>query len=57
MDVSGGKIVEKAAFIAEGGSNFWGVQVFSSGTKEYLAASDRDRGLCIFEYTPVTKTP
>ena len=57
IDVSGGKIVEKAAFIAEGGSNFWGVQTFTSGTKEYVAASDRDRGLYIFEYTPVNKTP
>lgn len=33
------------------GNNFWGVQVFSSGDHEYVAASDRDSGLWIFEYT------
>ena len=55
--ISDGEIVEKAAFIDEGGSNFWGVQTFTSGTKEYVAASDRDLGLYIFEYTPVNKTP
>lgn len=53
IDVSSGEIVEQAAFIDEGGNNFWGVQVFESGGKEYVAASDRDLGLYIFEYTPV----
>ena len=52
LEISRGKLVEKAAFIAEGGSNFWGVQVFSSGGKEYVAASDRDKGLYVFEYAP-----
>ncbi len=33
------------------GNNFWGVQVFESGGHEYVAASDRDSGLWIFEYT------
>jgi hypothetical protein len=37
---------------AAGGNNFWGVQVFGYGTHEYVAASDRDSGLYIFEYTP-----
>lgn len=54
IDTSSGEIVETAAFIDEGGSNFWGVEVFTgSDGKEYLAASDRDFGLYIFEYTPV----
>ncbi|MGP3980848.1 PA domain-containing protein [Streptomyces sp. KR80] len=45
------RIVEVGHLIAEGGNNFWGVEVFESGGKEYVAASDRDHGLYIFEYT------
>jgi hypothetical protein len=33
------------------GNNFWGVQVFEFEDHEYVAASDRDSGLWIFEYT------
>ncbi len=33
------------------GSNFWGVEVFSSNGERYVAASDRDYGLQIFRYT------
>ncbi len=46
-------IVEKAARIEADGNNFWGVETFESGGKEYVAASDRDYGLYIYEYTPV----
>jgi hypothetical protein len=46
------ELVEVGHFIDVGGNNFWGVQVFQSGTHEYVAASDRDFGLYIFEYTP-----
>lgn len=45
------KLVEVGNFIDQGGSNFWGVQVFQQGGKEYVAASDHDFGLYIFEYT------
>ncbi len=45
-------IEEVGAFIDEGGNNFWGVEVFESGGKEYIAASDRDFGLYILEYRP-----
>ncbi len=45
------ELAEVGRFIDEGGSNFWGVQVFGQGGKEYVAASDRDFGLYIFEYT------
>ena len=45
------KIVETGRFIDTGGNNFWGAQVFTRGNKEYVAASDRDYGLYIFEYT------
>jgi hypothetical protein len=51
VDVSDGEIVEQAAFIDEGGNNFWGVEVFELGGQEYVAASDRDKGLYIFTYT------
>lgn len=42
---------EVGHFIDEGGNNFWGVQVFERDGHEYVAASDRDFGLYIFEYT------
>ncbi|WP_247040710.1 PA domain-containing protein [Arthrobacter rhizosphaerae] len=45
------KLVETGSFIDEGGSNFWGVEVFESNGVEYVAASDRDSGLYIFRYT------
>ncbi len=44
-------IEEVGAFIDEGGNDFWGVEVFTgSDGKEYVAASDRDFGLYIFQY-------
>ena len=58
-DPGGPRIVEKAAHIdgskdTEGiGNNLWGVETFTSGGKEYVAASDRDFGLYIYEYKPV----
>ncbi|MBA2757131.1 MAG: hypothetical protein H0U37_06780 [Chloroflexi bacterium] len=45
------ELAEVGHFIDGGGNNFWGVQVFQSGGKEYVAASDRDYGLYIFRYT------
>jgi hypothetical protein len=47
------RIVEKAAHIDTAGNNFWGVEAFTQGGKEYVAASDRDLGLYLYEYTPV----
>ena len=46
-----GKPVEKGHYIAPGGSNIWGVEVFSHANREYVAASDRDGGLWILRYT------
>lgn len=52
------EIVEVGRYIADDsitghpGNNFWGVQVFQHGDRELVAASDRDSGLWIFEYTP-----
>jgi hypothetical protein len=51
IDVEDGEISEVGHFIDEGGNNFWGVQVFEHEGKEYVAASDRDYGIYIFEYT------
>jgi hypothetical protein len=53
LEIQSSKLVEVGHFIDEGGSNFWGVQVFQVGGKEYVAASDRDFGVYIFEYKPV----
>ena len=51
-DIVRNKIVEKGHFIDVGGSNIWGVEVFTGADgKEYVAASDRDFGLYIFRYT------
>jgi hypothetical protein len=47
----GATLQEVGRFIDTGGNNFWGAQVFQRGGKEYVAASDRDFGLYIFEYT------
>ena len=51
IDETQGELNEVARFIDDGGNNFWGVQVFEKNGKEYVAASDRDYGLYIFEYT------
>ena len=45
-------IRETGKFIDQGGSNFWGIEQFTSGSGErLLAASDRDYGLYILRYT------
>lgn len=53
VDIVNDQLVEKGHYIAPEGSNFWGVQVFDHNGKEYIAASDRDYGIVIFEYTGV----
>ena len=58
-DVSGDKITEVAHHIDDEGSNVWGVQVFTDAKtgKEYVASSDRDFGIQIFEYAPANEKP
>jgi len=51
IDDATGTLNEVGHFIDSGGNNFWGVQVFTKNGKEYVAASDRDFGLYVFEYT------
>ncbi len=49
----GASLQEVGRFIDEGGSNFWGVEVFEGRAgQEFVAASDRDFGLYIFRYAP-----
>lgn len=52
-----GGIREIGAYVAEGGNNFWGVEVhYMPGSDEpYVLASDRDAGLWIFRYNPRVK--
>jgi hypothetical protein len=51
IKIENGKIREVGAFIDQGGNDFWGVEVFTRGAREYVAASDRDFGLYLFRYT------
>jgi len=48
---------EVGAFIDEGGSNFWGVEVHEVAGEQYVLASDRDYGLYIFQYDPAVDGP
>lgn len=53
-----GGIKEIGAFIDQGGSNFWGVEVHylpASPDDPVILASDRDAGLWIFRYKPGAK--
>ena len=45
------ELTEVGHYTDQNGNNFWGVQVFEFEGHEYVAASDRDSGLWIFEYT------
>ena len=47
--IQGDRPTEVGHTIDQGGNNFWGVQVFQRYGKEYVAASDMDYGLYIFE--------
>jgi hypothetical protein len=48
-------IQQVGAFIDEGGSNFWGVEIWHDENGEkFVLASDRDFGLYIFQYTGAT---
>jgi len=41
---------EVGAFVEQGGSNYWGVEVHKIGTQKYILGSDRDKGLRIFTF-------
>jgi len=43
-------IEEVGAFIDEGGSNVWGVEVYERQGQTYILASDRDFGLYVLQY-------
>ena len=44
-------LTEVGHFIDEGGNNFWGIEQYAQAGKRRIAASDRDHGLYLFEYT------
>ena len=45
-------LTEVGRFIDEGGNNFWGIEQYTRANGDRaIAASDRDRGLYLFEYT------
>jgi hypothetical protein len=45
------RLEEVGAFIDEGGNNFWAVEIWHDENGEkFVLASDRDFGLCIFQY-------
>jgi hypothetical protein len=45
-------LIEVGAYIAEGGNNFWGVEVHKHPNgQKYILGSDRDSGVWIFQYT------
>ena len=45
-------MTEVGRFIDQGGNNFWGVEVYKHPNgQKYVLASDRDKGLYIFQYT------
>jgi hypothetical protein len=47
-----GGLTEVGRYIDEGGNNFWGIEQFTRPNgKRLVAASDRDHGLYLFEYT------
>ena len=49
---AGGQIAEDGAFVDQGGSNFWGIEQFTTpGGVRLIAGSDRDKGLFIARYT------
>ena len=53
LDTAGGKLKEVGAFIDQGGSNFWGVEVTSVPKHgKVVLASDRDFGLYVLQYAP-----
>ncbi len=50
--IQNGELNEVGHFIDQGGNNFWGVEVFEHAGEEYVAASDRDYGLYVFQVSP-----
>jgi len=51
LRIANDELQEVGHYTDANGNNFWGVQVFEFEGHEYVAASDRDSGLWIFEYT------
>ncbi len=52
LSYNDGGLKEVGAFVEQGGSNYWGVEVHRLGGTKYILGSDRDRGLRIFTFKP-----
>jgi hypothetical protein len=50
LSYNNGGLKEVGAFVEQGGSNYWGVEVHKLNGKTYILGSDRDRGLRIFTF-------
>ncbi|MBW3654310.1 MAG: hypothetical protein KY433_12185, partial [Actinobacteria bacterium] len=48
LDVSAGGLQEVGGYLAENGSNFWGVEAYRRDGHTYVLGSDRDYGLFVF---------
>ncbi len=59
LKIKNDRLKPVGAFVGPQGNDIWGVQVFRHNGRELVAASDRDFGLYIFEYTgrPSTSRP
>lgn len=57
VQIQNGELVEVGGYLDPLGNNFWGVEVFEQDGVEYVAASDRDYGLYIFQYAPLEPAP
>lgn len=51
-DYYGENVAEVGRFIAEDGSNFWGVHVHDQGDQQLVLAADRNTGIWIFAFDP-----
>ncbi|HUR50416.1 MAG TPA: PA domain-containing protein [Acidimicrobiales bacterium] len=52
LKFNGDGLTEVGHFIDQGGNNFWGIEQYTtSQNRRLIAASDRDHGLYLFEYT------
>lgn len=51
LQIQGQELVETGGYLDPNGNNFWGVEVFVHNGCTYIAGSDRDSGLWLFQDT------
>ena len=50
LSYNNGGMTEGGAFVEQGGSNYWGVEIHKFDGTTYILGSDRDRGLRVFTF-------